>query len=129
RLAVARMNGGRIAVVVTCRDLGRTLVEALDSVRNQTRLASEIIVVDDASTDVYTRQALAQIEREGQRVVRTSGQGAAAARNAGVRITSSEYLVRGDGDDGLVPAYVAAAAARLGEDGCPYYGPRRRRGE
>ena len=70
-----RMTPGRIAAVITCRDLGRTLLEALESVERQTRPAAEIVVVDDGSTDIYTRQVLARLERDGTRVVQAGGRG------------------------------------------------------
>ena len=107
------MTSGRIAAVITCRDLGRTVVEALDSVERQTRPASEIVVVDDASTDIYTRQVLARLERDGTGVVRAGGGGASAARNLGVRLTSAEYIVWLDADDTLERGYFEAAGARL----------------
>ena len=54
-----------VAVVVTCRDLGRFLEEALRSVEHQTHPASEVVVVDDDSHDVYTRQVLQRIADAG----------------------------------------------------------------
>jgi len=106
----------RIAAIVTCRDLGRTLPEALRGLEVQTRPPAEIVVVDDASTDLYTRQVIARIEREGTCVVHGDGRGASAARNLGIRLTSSDYLVCLDADDVLEADYFAAAAARLDAD-------------
>ena len=63
------MTPGRIAAIVTCRDLGRYLDEALASVERQTRPAAEILVVDDASEDIHTRQVLAHVARAGTSVV------------------------------------------------------------
>jgi peptidoglycan/xylan/chitin deacetylase (PgdA/CDA1 family)/glycosyltransferase involved in cell wall biosynthesis len=110
------MTDRRIAVVVTCHDLGRTLDEALNSVLGQTRPAAEIIVVDNGSTDIYTRQILARLESRGTRVIEAGGRGASAARNAGARATMAEYLVWLDADDVFEPGYFAAAAARLDAD-------------
>jgi peptidoglycan/xylan/chitin deacetylase (PgdA/CDA1 family)/glycosyltransferase involved in cell wall biosynthesis len=110
------MTDRRIAVVVTCHDLGRTLGEALDSVTRQTRAASEIVVVDDGSTDIYTRQVLARLEGSGTRVIQTGGRGASTARNAGAQATTAEYLVWLDADDVLDAGYFAAAAVRLDEE-------------
>ncbi len=107
------MTTPRIAVVITCRDLGRFLVEALESVERQTRPAAEIVVVDDQSTDIRTRQIAARLAREGTTVVRGPGRGASAARNFGAGLTSSDYLVWLDGDDTLEPGYFERAAARL----------------
>jgi peptidoglycan/xylan/chitin deacetylase (PgdA/CDA1 family)/SAM-dependent methyltransferase len=99
--------------MITCRDLGRFLDEALASVERQTRPAAEILIVDDASADVYTRQTLARITRAGTRVVRAAGRGASAARNLGARLTTAPYLVWLDADDAFEPGYFAAAAAAL----------------
>jgi peptidoglycan/xylan/chitin deacetylase (PgdA/CDA1 family)/glycosyltransferase involved in cell wall biosynthesis len=110
------MTPGPIAAVITCRDLGELLLEALASVERQTRPAAEIVVVDDASTDVYTRQLLARLERQGTFVARADGRGASAARNLGARLTSSAYVVWLDGDDVLEPRYFEIAAARLDAD-------------
>ena len=107
------MTPGRIAAVITCHDLGRTLLEALESVERQTRPAAEIVVVDGGSTDIYTRQMLARLERTGTRVVQAGGPGASAARNCGAQLTSSEYLVWLDADDVLEPGYFDAAGTRL----------------
>ena len=109
-----------VAVVIPCHDHGRFLAEAVDSVRRQTRPAAELVVVDDGSSDLYTRQALAAIERDGVRVVRTANRGAAAARNHGIRLTRSPYLVTLDADDALEPAYIEDTARRL--DGDPGLG-------
>jgi peptidoglycan/xylan/chitin deacetylase (PgdA/CDA1 family)/glycosyltransferase involved in cell wall biosynthesis len=110
------MTPGPIAAVITCRDLGRLLREALESVERQTRPPAEIVIVDDASTDICTRQVLARLEREGTCVMRAGGRGASAARNLGARQTTSPYLVWLDGDDVLEPRYFETAAARLDAD-------------
>ena len=107
------MTPGSIAAVITCHDLGRTLGAALQSVERQTRPAAEIVVVDDASRDIHTRQVLARLEREGTRVADAGGRGASAARNLGLKLTSAEYVVCLDADDFLESGYFEAAAARL----------------
>ncbi len=103
-----------IAVVLTCFDLGRTIGEALASVHAQTLPAAEVVIVDDGSTDVVTRQILAGLEQQGHRVVRSANRGAAAARNLGVAATSAPLLVFLDADDRLAPTHLAATSARLG---------------
>jgi peptidoglycan/xylan/chitin deacetylase (PgdA/CDA1 family)/glycosyltransferase involved in cell wall biosynthesis/SAM-dependent methyltransferase len=107
------LNRGRIAVVITCRDLGRFVLEALESVERQTRPAAEIVVVDDRSGDIRTRQVLARLEREGTRVVGGDGRGASAARNLGARLTSADYLVWLDADDTLEAGYFDLAGEHL----------------
>src|SRR5213078_1883090 len=92
-MASGQMTPGSITAVITCHNLGRTLLEALASVERQTRPAAEIVVVDDGSSDLYTRQVVAQVKREGTRVLQAGGRGASAARNLGAQLTTAPYLV------------------------------------
>jgi len=107
------LTPGRIAAIVTCHNLGSWLPEAVESVERQTRPAAEIVVVDDGSTDIYTRQVVARLERTGTRVAQSGGGGASVARNCGARLTSAEYLVWLDADDTLEPGYFEAAGSVL----------------
>lgn len=104
-----------IAVVVTCQDRGRWLEGALETVLAQSRPATELIVVDHGSTDLYTRALLASLERGQTRIIRTGG-GLAAARNQGIRLTSAEYLVTLDAELRLDPEYLAKTAGLLDAD-------------
>lgn len=106
----------RIAVVIPCFNMGRTLREALDSVLRQTRPPSEVVVVDDGSDDLYTRQALEQLEGPGVVVIGTPHRGVAAARNLGAARTTAEYLVFLDADDRFEPTYLQKAAGLLDGD-------------
>jgi peptidoglycan/xylan/chitin deacetylase (PgdA/CDA1 family) len=98
--------------VVTCYELGRTLSEAIASVRDQTQPAAEMVVVDDGSEDPYTRSVLAAIESE-VTVVRLEHAGPAAARNTGIERTTSELVVLLDGDDLFSPTYLEKAGSIL----------------
>jgi glycosyltransferase involved in cell wall biosynthesis len=102
-----------VALVITCFNLGRQLREALSSATSQTQQPSEILIVDDGSDDVLTRQVLAELEREGQHVVRTLNKGVSAARNLGISLTTSPLIVLLDADDVLDPSYLKKAADRL----------------
>jgi glycosyltransferase involved in cell wall biosynthesis len=110
------MNSVQTAVIIPCYNLGRFVEEALDSALAQTRAPSEVVIVDDGSSDIYTRQILAGLERPKTRVVRTGNQGLPAARNLGIRLTSAPYIVTLDADDVLEPTYLERTAEQLDAD-------------
>jgi hypothetical protein len=99
-----------VAVVIPCYNLGRFVVETVDSVLAQSRPAAEIVIVDDGSTDLLTLQRFEELRARNLTVLRTSNRGLSAARNFGVSRTSSPYVVTLDADDILDPRYLAATA-------------------
>ncbi len=90
-----------ISVVIPCYNSGATLEQTVASVKAQTWTSLEIIVVDDGSTESATRDVLANLE--GVTVVRQPNSGLPAARNAGLRAASGEYVLPLDADDWLEP--------------------------
>lgn len=109
------MSSGRVAVVIRCRNGGRTLDAAMDSVRRQTRPPEQLLVLDHASDDIYTRQALARHCNDGLRIIAVAGS-EAAARNVGTSATTAEYIVLLDADAGIATDYLEHAASRLDDD-------------
>ena len=109
------MTSSDVAVVIPCYELGRTLEEAVDSVRRQTLPAQEIVVVDDGSRDPFTRQVIARLEEQRIRVIRSGHHGPAHARNLGVESTSASLLVLLDADDLFENTYLERAVTLLDE--------------
>jgi len=105
-----------VSVVVPCFNHGRFLREAVDSVGTQ-GVATEIIVVDDGSTDDTPAVAEAWISStEGGargRIIRQPNGGLAAARNRGLRESLGRYLVFLDADDRLEPGALGIGSAAL----------------
>jgi len=97
------MSTPSVSVIVTCRDLGRFLPEALASVYRQTYQDFEVVVVDDGSTEARTREVLAAINEPRTRVMRTESVGLSGARNAGIRSTTSPFVTSLDADDRFAP--------------------------
>ncbi|HWP59942.1 MAG TPA: glycosyltransferase [Candidatus Acidoferrales bacterium] len=104
-----------VSVIIPCYNLGRYLPEAVESVLAQTFQDFEVIIVDDGSTDEYTRWLMSHFERPKTRIVRQANRGLAAARNAGIRQSRGRYLCCLDPDDRLRPKFFSQAVAILDE--------------
>jgi len=107
-----RSDAPDIAVVIPVFNGERFIGDALDSVRSQTEAASEVVVVDDGSTDGTLREA-EQIAREwpALQMVHQENRGVSTARNVGVAHTSAPLIAFLDADDQMVPTRLAAQRA------------------
>lgn len=99
------MNPPSISVIVPVYNDAAYLAEALDSVLAQTVSATEILVVDDGSTDTSAAVACRYAPRV--RYLAQAHAGAGAARNHGVRVAQSELLAFLDADDVWHPEKLA----------------------
>jgi glycosyltransferase involved in cell wall biosynthesis len=101
-------------IVVLNYNYGRFVGEAIDSAIEQTCTATEVVVVDDGSTD----ESLSVIERYSGAVTAhsQSNAGQAAAINAAFRLSRGRVVIFLDADDTLEPtaAEVATEAMRPG---------------
>ncbi len=89
-----------ISVVIPVHNCDRYLAEAIQSVLDQTYPVHEIIVVDDGSTD---RSATIAQQFSQVKVVTQTHQGAAAARNLGIRVATGKFIAFLDSDDVWLP--------------------------
>jgi glycosyltransferase involved in cell wall biosynthesis len=96
-----------ITVVVPTRGDPAYLGEALASIRADTSAPTEIVVVEDGTSEV-TEGLL-----EGARLVRVPYVGRSLARNAGVEAARGELVAFLDADDVTVPGRFAAQAEAL----------------
>ncbi len=90
----------RVSVVIPAYNAERTIRETLDSARRQTHRNLEIFIVDDGSTD-DTASIIQCAVREDDRIrlIRQTNAGVAAARNAGLRRATGDYVAWLDADD------------------------------
>jgi glycosyltransferase involved in cell wall biosynthesis len=86
-----------VSAIIPNHNYAKYVVEAVESVLNQSYTNLEVIVVDDGSTD----QSLEILQVFGERIVVISQKnaGVSAARNAGVVASSGEYIAFLDADD------------------------------
>lgn len=107
-------SGGRlsIAIVMPCRNAAPYIREALETVLRQTRRPAEVVVVDDGSVD-ESREIAAQ---HPVRLLLSPRLGAPAARNEGLALTSSEFVMFLDADDVLEPTALEDLSTALVAD-------------
>lgn len=104
----------RVSIILPVYNGAATIGGALESVFAQTFTDYEIVAVDDGSTDA-TASVLASYGNRIQ-VVSQPNRGLSAARNAGVRASSGEYLAFIDDDDLWMPEKLARCVAVLDQD-------------
>ena len=94
----AAVTEDAVSVVIPCFNQAEYLPEAIESVLGQTRRPTDIVVVDDGSTD-----DTAEVCRRypAVRYVHQTSQGLANARNAGLAAATGTYVVFLDADDRL----------------------------
>lgn len=105
----------RFSVIIPAHNAAATVGAAMASVLDQGRTDTELIVVDDASSD-ETALIAERIAAESPRatVLRQPGNaGVSAARNAGVAASTGEVIVFLDADDVQLPTFLATADAAI----------------
>lgn len=105
----------KVAVAIIDHNYGAFLEECIESVLNQTVLATEIIVVDDASTD-NTSEIAASFAAEGVKYLRVDFHDVHKTRQAGFEATTSPIVCFLDADDILSPDYLEQGLAAFMDD-------------
>lgn len=93
-----------VAVIIPTYNRCEVLVRAIQSIQNQTLAASEIIVVDDGSTD-NTRETVQALGKMDSRIsyYHQSNNGVSSARNLGIRHCNCDWIALLDSDDEWLP--------------------------
>jgi glycosyltransferase involved in cell wall biosynthesis len=90
-----------VSIVIPCYNAERWVAGAIESALGQTYTNTEVIVVDDGSTD-GSLEVIKQFDRK-INWLRTSNRGPCAARNVGLRAARGEWIQFLDADDLLHP--------------------------
>lgn len=94
------MNSPKITIYTPVYNGERYLVEAVESVLNQTFRDYEYLIINDGSTD-GTKAIAEAYARSDSRVIVVNKQngGVSTASNVAIRIAKGDYLARIDADD------------------------------
>ncbi|CAH0334889.1 Hyaluronan synthase [Flavobacterium sp. CECT 9288] len=104
-----------VTVIIPCYNDGAYIMEALESIYNQTVLPEKIIIVDDGS-QAETKKELATINNPLVHLVYQENQGVSVARNYAISLAQTEYIVNLDADDYYEPTFIEKAVQILDTD-------------
>ena len=106
------MNHPLVSVIIPCFNDHLFLMEAINSIKNQTYNNTEIIIVDDGS-GLETKDFLTKISRDNLCILTQENSGPSAARNNGITRAKGEYILPLDADDYFEPNFIEEAVEIL----------------
>jgi len=106
------MSVSLVSIIIPCHNAAPWLGATLASALGQTWPATDIIVINDGSTDGSLAVAR-EFEPRGVRVVDQPNRGASAARNHGLRLARGDFIQFLDADDLISPEKIGAQVELL----------------
>ncbi len=100
-----------VAIVIPCFRQARFLADAVASVKAQTFVDWEVVVVVG---DAESATAARQLTADRVRLVEAEPRGVSDARNVGVRSTSTRLVLALDADDMIAPSFLARTVGAVG---------------
>ena len=96
----------QLTIVMACYNDGLFLEEAVRSVNNCISELYDFIIVDDGSNDPHTLEVLDELRHKNFHIVTQPNKGLSAARNHGISLSNSDYILPLDCDNKLRPDYL-----------------------
>lgn len=102
---------GKLSVIIPCFNMGRFIARAVSSVINNGWPDTEVIIIDDGSTEPGLTMLLTALadRYHNLKIMRRANRGLAFTRNEGAAIATGEFLAFLDADDEVVPGYYEKA--------------------
>lgn len=92
-----------ISIIIPTHNHARFLQRSVDSVLQQTYKHTEIIIIDDGSTD-DTTSVVNKLKNKRIRFISQPQRGVTAARNLGIKNSHGDYIAFLDSDDAWLPS-------------------------
>lgn len=103
-----------VSVIVPCYNVERFVAQALESVRQQTMLSFEVLVIDDGSTDATRERVLEVCAADTRfRLITKLNGGVSSARNLGLDAARGRFIAFLDADDYWQPEKLAKHLAHF----------------
>lgn len=95
----------KVTVVIPCYNNFETIAKTYNSVLDQTFKDYNIIIVNDGSNE-ETTALVNSFENEDLILINQKNQGVVTARNNGIEVAKSKYILTLDGDDFFEPSFL-----------------------
>lgn len=103
----------KVSVVIPAYNVAKYIIEALNSVFAQTYTNYEVIVINDGSSDTEELEVILKPYQKKIVYLKQENQGAASARNAGIKNARGELIAFLDADDLWFPDFLESQTAFL----------------
>ncbi|HHU6578609.1 MULTISPECIES: glycosyltransferase [Klebsiella] len=94
-----------VSVIIPAYNAAETIVSLVNKILSETRVAIELIIVDDGSTD-ETANVLRHIHDDRLILIKQANEGVYGARNAALDIHRGEWIVFLDADDDITDWFI-----------------------
>lgn len=102
------MTNSKVSIIIPIYNTSDFLESCLNSVAKQSYKNLEVILIDDGSTDASGQIADNFAKKDSRfKVIHQKNQGQSAARNAGLKIASGDYISFVDSDDIIDKNFIA----------------------
>lgn len=94
-----------VSVIIPCKNIGKFIGKAIQSILNQTYQNFEIIIINDGSTD-DSGKVIDEFAKSDNRITHLylkQSVGLSEALNIGIRLSKHDWIARMDGDDISLP--------------------------
>ena len=120
---IEREQESPIAIIIPCYNQEKYVGDAIRSVRDQSFIHFQCVVVNDGSTDNSEKVILEAIGDDSRfRYIKQENKGVAAARNLGISKTKSKYIMCLDADDMIDRKYLITGLSYMeAHDDCALY--------
>lgn len=105
---MSRQSTSEITVIIPCYNDGNYVEQALQSILDQTLLPKEIIIIDDGS-DQLTLDVLKTMAHPNLQIIYQENRGVCHARNRGIALAKTEFILTLDADDYFKPTFIEKA--------------------
>ena len=111
------MNKDLVSVIIPTYNSEKTILRAINSIRNQTYPLWELIIVDDGSTDNTISIIKEYIKKDARiRLILNKHSGAGKARNTGLDVANGNYISFLDSDDWLDNNFIAIGIDQMNKE-------------